>query len=280
MRNELRVWGMESVPREIFSKKELDYLEPLIERQLPSVDWVWAEMDKVWDAVGLDNCAPLKGQNVGLFYSHPVWIMNAFFTGADPVSAKHRHSIAKFASELGVRRIADYGGGGGELARKISELCPSATIDIVEPFPSALGKQRISGLENVRIVGKLTGEYDLIIAQDVLEHVDQPIAVAEEIAGALKVGGTAIFANCFYPVIKCHLPRTFHLRYTFKFVVGLGGLKYKGSVQGALHAQIFQKKDSQRSFGSSVLVAEKLSFIGGGRLLNFAANVLHKLKRL
>ncbi len=269
--------GGGSVPRDIFSKKELDYLVPLVERQLPSVDWVWAEMDKVWDAVGLDNSAPLKGQNVGLFYSHPVWIMNAFFTGADPVSAKHRHSIAKLASELGARRIADYGGGGGELARKISELCPSAIIDIVEPFPSALGKQRISGLENVRFVGKLTGEYDLIIAQDVLEHVDQPIAVAEEIAGALKVGGTAIFANCFYPVIKCHLPRTFHLRYTFKFVIGLGGLKYKGMVQGAEHAQIFQKKD--RKIVGAVLVAEKLSFIGG-RLLNFAAHVFHKLKRL
>ncbi|HEX5637363.1 MAG TPA: hypothetical protein VFY78_09780, partial [Gammaproteobacteria bacterium] len=46
----------------------------------------------------------------------------------------------------------------------------------------------------------------------------------------------------FYPVVKCHLSSTFHLRDTFNWVVKGAGLEFIGSVQGAEHASVFRKK--------------------------------------
>lgn len=276
MQNIINVWG-ESVPREIFTDSELDYLELFTGTQLPDVTWVWSEMDRVWDSFGLNNRLPFFAQNVAQFYSHPVWIMNAFYTGADPISVKHRNSIAQYISKCEMRRIADYGGGGGELARRISILCPGLEIEIIEPFPSALGKYRVSHLENVSFSDKLNGKYDLVIAQDVLEHVENPIGTAEEIYRALEAGGVAIFANCFFPVIKCHLPKTFHLREIFRFVIGLGGFNYKGEVKGAEHAKIYMKQNDKSGFPVSVFIAEKLS-INLGWILNMLASLKKKLR--
>lgn len=273
MQDELNIWG-EVVPRDIFLENDLDYLGSLTNLPVPEIEWVWAEMDRAWDALNLNNRLPLQSQDIASFYSHPVWIMNAFYAGADPVSVKHRESIARYVSKCGMRRIADYGGGGGELARRISILCPGLKIEIIEPFPSALGKYRVSHLKNVSFSDKLNGKYDLVLAQDVLEHVENPIGVAEEIYRALGINGVAIFANCFFPVIKCHLPRTFHLRPTFGFIMDLGGLKPRGVVQGAEHAQIFQKQDDRTGFPVSVFIAEKLS-----RYLGWILNILASLKK-
>jgi 2-polyprenyl-6-hydroxyphenyl methylase/3-demethylubiquinone-9 3-methyltransferase len=274
--NELEIWG-EAVPREVFSAGELRYLEPLVGRPLPELASVWSEMDRVWDSYGLNNALPLTGQNVARFYSHPVWTMNAFFTAAHPDSIKHRESIARYVSAYGSGRIADYGGGGGELARRISALCPDAEIEIIEPFPSALGKHRVSRLKNVSFSNKLDGKYDLIIAQDVLEHVDDPIAVAQEIYAALEENGVAVFANCFFPFIKCHLPHTFHLRQTFGLIMGLGGLELQGVVQGAEHAQIFRKQLDKNRFPLSVFLAERLSR-NAGWILHTAAWLRRQLR--
>ena len=79
----LNLWG-ELVPKEIFSGTELQYLEKLEGTDLPDICWVWEEIDRIWDEQGLDNRLPLKQQKVDKYYSHPVWIMNAFFTAADP----------------------------------------------------------------------------------------------------------------------------------------------------------------------------------------------------
>src|SRR5690606_34326321 len=86
--------------------------------------------------------------------------------------------------------------------------------------------------------------YDVVIAQDVLEHVEDPVLLASKLASAVRVGGTVLFANCFYPVIECHLPSTFHFRHTFRFVMRALGLSYVGSIRGAEHAKIFRRHGS------------------------------------
>ena len=78
------------------------------------------------------------------------------------------------------------------------------------------------------------------LPRDVLEHVEEPILLANKIASAVRKGGIVIFANCFHPVIQCHLPSTFHLRYTFPWVMKALGLRYVGTVEGAEHAQVFR----------------------------------------
>ena len=274
--SECAIWG-ETLPLSILDPADAEYLLSYVGSEPPDVQVIWSEMDRVWDELGLDNSIPIANQPVHQFYSHPVWMLNALFTAADHASRAHRQAIAAFIAQSGARKIADFGGGGAELSRQIILHCPDACVDIVEPFPSALGRYRISQMENVQFVSSLKGSYDLIIAQDVLEHVDKPLAIAADIFSALRPGGIAIFANCFFPVIKCHLPRTFHLRATFKYLANLGGLEYRGLVQGAEHAQIFARVGANATFPSYVYIAEQVSRTAWP-LLRLIAGILHVFK--
>lgn len=235
---EIMLWGV-SLPTEVLSQSDVDYLEIIAKMEHPSVDWIWQEMDRVWDVLGLDNRRALQGQAIGDFYAHPIWVVNGVFTATDPISVQHRDSIALFVSRLGVTYVADYGGGFGELALRLHALAPAVKVDIVEPYPSKLGMQRVKGDAGIRFIKEFENQYDCVIAQDVLEHVELPLELVEQLVHATKPGGYLIFANCFYPVIKCHLPSTFYLRHTFAWVVSGLGLQFVGQVEGASHALVF-----------------------------------------
>jgi len=237
---DIRLWGI-SLPFNILSLGDIAYLEGVSRMERPSVEWIWQEMDRIWDALGLDNRVALQGQAIGDFYSHPIWVVNGVFTATDPVSIQHRDAIALFVSQLGVERIADYGGGFGELAQKLSAVDSKIHIDIVEPYPSTLGIQRIKQGTHIRFIKDFENQYDCVIAQDVLEHIERPLELVEQLVAATKLGGYLIFANCFYPVIKCHLPSTFYLRHTFKWVMRGAGLEFIGQVAGVNHAMIFRR---------------------------------------
>lgn len=273
---DISIWG-HSVPQAWLTQGEAAYLTGL-PQSLPAVEWVWAEMDRVWDQVGLDSRRPLAGQAIGEFYRHPVWLMNGIFTALDPVSAAHREAIARYLDGKGARLVADYGGGFGELARAITRAVPDAEVSIIEPYPSRVGLERIQNEPRIKFVSDLsTGRYDAIVAQDVLEHVTDPVGLAGEIAGAVREGGVVVFANCFYPVIECHLPSTFHLRQTFPMVMKALGMRYLGRVDGALHAQVFER--TGRLDLSRARRTERISRILGP-LLNVAREAMSRTKRL
>lgn len=231
----------QSVPVSLMKDRDREYLSQLNLDERPSVEQIWLEMDKVWDGLGLSATEQLSEQQLADFYGHPVWILNGFFSASDPQSCSHREAIAKAVHDLSVRNIADYGGGMGELAIRISRINPNHLTSIVEPYPSDIGLHRISQYKNISYVPCLNGPYDLIIAQDVLEHLEDPVGLVAQLSNATTLGGYLIFANCFYPVIKCHLPATFHLRDTFNWVARGAGLEYVGNVPGAEHANIFRK---------------------------------------
>jgi SAM-dependent methyltransferase len=265
----ITVWGC-SVPSDCLDHDEIEYLLALPKQQ-PDVQWVWLEMDRIWDALYLQNSRTLSDQPIIDFYKNPVWLMNGIFTTLDPVSASHREAIARFIGRSGETKIADYGGGFGELARLIAQSAPDASVSIVEPYPSRFGRERIRGESRIRYVPDLSpGGYGLIVAQDVLEHVEDPIQDAYRIAEAVRPGGKVIFANCFYPFIKCHLPHTFHLRHTFRWVMQSMGLRALGRVEGAMHAQVFERNRSISL--ARARRAERLS-----RLLGPMLNCLHPL---
>jgi 2-polyprenyl-3-methyl-5-hydroxy-6-metoxy-1,4-benzoquinol methylase len=235
---DISIWGY-SVPKAWLSQGEAEYLTGL-PQALPTVEWVWGEMDRVWRQFGLNNSRPFATQPIGEFYSHPVWLMNGVFTALDPDSALHRDAIARHLCQVGARSVADYGGGFGELARAITRAIPDAVVSIIEPYPSRVGIERLKDEPRIQFVSDMSSrDYDAIVVQDVLEHVEDPIRLASEIAGAVREGGAVIFANCFYPVIQCHLPSTFHLRHTFPMVMEALGLRYVGRVDGASYAQYF-----------------------------------------
>jgi len=229
----------------------------------------------VWDKLGLDNKRPLSGQAIGNFYIHPVWVMNGVFTAVDPESIRHRDLIASYLSRMDLARVADYGGGFGELALKLHSEAPHLQVDIVEPYPSSLGMSRVEGVEGIRFIREFENQYDCVVAQDVLEHVERPLVLAGQLVQATKSGGLLIFANCFYPVIKCHLPATFYLRHTFVWVMWAMGLEYLGRVRGVGHAQVF-RKTGNINYSLVAAVAGVAQLIGP--FLNAVWFVLRKIK--
>lgn len=236
----LVLWGIE-IPEDTLEKYDIEYLKNISSMSRPSVEWIWREMDRVWDELKLDNKKPLQEQCICEYYTHPIWLVNGVFSSADPDSVRHRDSIAIFISEFNLKTIADYGGGFGELARKIRNFSENTKVDIIEPYSSKLGIDRVSDVSGVRFLKEFDAEYDCIVAQDVLEHVEEPLHLAKEMVNAAKQGGYLILANCFYPVIKCHLPGTFYMRHTFPFIVKGMGLKFVCRIKGAEHALVFQK---------------------------------------
>lgn len=233
------IWGVNCNYN--FSDKEKEYLMEIPDTT-PSIEWVWAEIDRIWDSLNLNNkISLLKQDKIGEFYSHPVWIMNGLFTEADEISIQHRKNIADFIIINKISNIADYGGGSGILAKTIFNRSKFITIDIIDPYFSKFVNNKSSKYSKVNYLSEFRkSAYDLIIAQDVLEHVENPIELAYKISSHVKDDGLVIFANCFYPVIKCHLPATFYLRHTFKFLMKKMGLSYIGVIPGAKHALIFQ----------------------------------------
>lgn len=260
----LEIWGHQ-IPMRLMSPADAEYLSRFKTAPPPPVEALWKEMDDIWHELALDNRAPLGSQRIADYYRHPVWILNGLYSASDEASLQHRRLIAEFVHSLGALRIGDYGGGFGQLAICLAEANPVASIEIIEPFPSAVGRSRIAHLPNVEISAALGTGYDVLVAQDVLEHVEDPIALALALTAAVKPDGHLIFANCFYGFIQCHLPRTFHLRHTFPFVLRAAGLRYLGPLPQAGHIQVFQKTGDVNV--TAVRTRERISSVVG-RVLN------------
>ncbi|MFV9931190.1 MAG: hypothetical protein AB8V10_06410 [Francisella endosymbiont of Hyalomma asiaticum] len=57
---------------------------------------------------------------------------------------------------------------------------------------------------------------------------------------SVKTDDYLVIANCFHPVIKCHLPQIFHLKYTLNQFVKILGLEDTGLLEDS-HATIYKK---------------------------------------
>lgn len=236
----MKLWGIEIDDR-LLNEFEVCYLAQL-PTEPPQLEWVWGELDRVWEELGLDNRIPLDSQRIDNFYAHPCWLMNGVFSVVDPDSRRHREAVADYLVRGDLRSIADFGSGFGELSRQVmmKDTKDYAEVVNVEPFSHPVVKARLASYPRVRFSETLAGmKFDAIVAQDVLEHVEDPIAVAIAISRATRPGGRLIFANSFWPVIKCHLPSTFVYRHTFVMTMRILGCRYESSVPGAEHALVF-----------------------------------------
>lgn len=102
---------------------------------------------------------------------------------------------------------------------------PDVLIEVIEPHPHLLAIARAEKTANVRYQTEMLGEYDILLAIDVFEHVPDPLQLVYETAQHLRIGGRYLIANCFFPVIGCHLPQTFHFRYSWNQVLRALGLQ-------------------------------------------------------
>jgi len=270
-----KIWGIEC--GDLVSNKDKDYLLSL-PKNLPNNQWVNDEIDRVWDSLKLNNKKSLLEQDIGSFYNHPVWIMNGLFSEADPLSKNHRINIAKFLNKNNVKKIADYGGGSGVFASTVASQNSSIHIDIVEPYALEFFKLKMINYTLINFVNDFaTNNYDAAISQDVLEHIEDPIETAFKIASSVKEGGLIIFADCYYPVIKCHLPSKFYLRHTFKFIMKKMGLTYVCRVPNAEHALVFKRKQNL-NLDDALSDLKTIKFLG--RFLNLIWPFASKLKNM
>jgi len=219
---------------------------------------IWQLMDMVWDKFGCNN-KKLNWGNINKFYSHPVWLLNGLFIEQHALSMQHRDAISDWiADKSSISKILDYGGGFGTLARLIADNNPSLLVNIYEPHPSDYSKQKISDYPQIQFIDNIKKKYDVLVSTDVLEHVPDPLKTFEKMILSVKGDGYLIIANNFFPVIKCHLPQTFHLRYTFNVFAKLMGLVLVGPLEGS-HATIFRKNNNKPVNWSVVRLLEKVS---------------------
>jgi 2-polyprenyl-6-hydroxyphenyl methylase/3-demethylubiquinone-9 3-methyltransferase len=206
------------------------------------INHIWALMDREWDKLNLSN--QFSDENIRAFYNSPVWLLNGIFVENDFQSTLNRKRFCAEIVKNKPKRIADFGGGFGTLSRLIAKELPNSTIEIIEPFPAAIALHKAENHSNLSYQKQLTGEYDCVILTDVLEHIENPLDVVYSISNHLSnKNGLLLVANCFYPVIKCHLPVTFHYRYSFDFIMLKMGFMLDSTVS---YGKVWRKVDSIR----------------------------------
>lgn len=221
------------------------------------LEQIWYLLDLVWDDYGCDN-RNLDWERIGKFYGDPVWILNGLFIEQDQVSMKHRNLICDWIVAKKCSRVVDYGGGFGTLGRLIAEKSKGVHVSIYEPHPSEIGLRRIANYNNISVISALEECYDCLVCTDVLEHVPDPLMDLERMVKSVKIGGNLIIANHFYPVIKCHLPKLFHFRYTFDFFIKQMGCERVGQLTGS-HAIIYRKVNNVSANWQRLRFMEKVS---------------------
>ena len=150
---------------------EKEYLEGVFDRfgGYPELEQVWSLMDEPWVELG---CDPLNmDERVTAYYQHPVWLLNGLFVERHELSLDNRRRFTQWIVAQAPQRVADFGGGFGGLARFIGEALPNAQVEVVDPHPHPAAIALAADTPNVRFVPELTGEYDILIATDVFEHV-------------------------------------------------------------------------------------------------------------
>jgi len=221
------------------------------------LEQLWCLIDMVWDEYQCDNRNP-DSNKMALFYSHPIWLLNGFFSEQEPVSLSQREAISDWIAKNDFKSIVDYGGGFGTLARLIAKKRTDANVFIFEPFPSEFGLARSLEHQNIRMVGKLDDTYDCIVCMDVLEHVSDPLNDFSVMVQHVKIGGFLLVQNAFYPVIKCHLPQNFHFRHSFNLFARMMGLEVIGTVPGSC-ATILRKAMNKDISWRKIRFYEKVS---------------------
>ena len=225
------------------SKSERESIENLLKKTGYdlSVEKIWEMMDYVWKKFKCNQFF-YSHRKYSEFYSHPIWLLNGIFIEQHSYSMEHRINLAKSIKSKKPKRVLDFGGGFGTLAKLIAKDKHINKVEIFEPYPS---KHLISStryVDNIAIINLFNNNYyDIVVSTDVLEHVHEPLALLLKLVKSLKKGGYIYVANCFSPVIRCHLPCTFHLRITFDLFCNLMGLKKVGTCSNN-YAQIYQRK--------------------------------------
>ena len=226
---ELRQW-ISADELALIKPEDQQWLAGIFERYAgyPDLEQVWALMDESWQDLGCDP--KLMDDRIAAYYDHPVWLLNGLFIEQHAQSLANREQFKNWVVKQAPQRVAEFGGGFGGLARMIGAVLSDSSVELIEPHPHPVAIARAEKTANVRYRPEMIGEFDVLLATDVFEHVPDPLQLVYETARHLRIGGCYLIANCFFPVIRCHLPQTFHFRHSWDAVLQAMGLAPKDEV--------------------------------------------------
>jgi len=267
---------------EAFSKQDIVEIERLLalsQHWPPELEDMWRMMDDVWGRMGCDN-KKLDFDKLNQYYLAPVWTLNGLFIENHDLSMQHRNAIADWIASKSsdIKSILDYGGGFGTLPRIIGNRSENISIDVLDPYPSKLAIASSIPYKFIQYVKNTNKLYDCLASLDVLEHVPDPLELFSKMISHVRCGGYMVIANNFYPVINCHLPSNFHLRYSFQYIARVMGLKSLGSCKGS-HAALFQKVRDNTPNKNNVKMLELFSKTSYPILI-IAHFLFHNLRRI
>jgi 2-polyprenyl-6-hydroxyphenyl methylase/3-demethylubiquinone-9 3-methyltransferase len=187
------------------------YLAGTTFRESPlTVETVWKLLDQVWDDLHIDEWSEADLQR---YYRHPIWFLNGLVSEADDESWRHRNTAAAMARPYAPQRVLDAGGGYGSLLRHVAASFPEAhtlhlsDVNVDDPLLRA----HLEDAPRVRAVAAPEPPYDVAFSIEVLEHLADPLGEVARLNQLLRPGGGLITSYSFFPMIRCHLPRNFHL---------------------------------------------------------------------
>jgi len=108
-------------------------------------------------------------------------------------------SMLSFIGDLGSKTLLDVGGGGGHFAHLLAE--EGARVLVVDYSEAAIefGRQRFPNLEFLQLpvyeLGTLKEQFDIVTCTDLIEHLDRPSVMLEEVHKVLKEDGEFFVAT-------------------------------------------------------------------------------------
>ena len=192
---------------------------------------------------GLDYCSQMvekeSGGNSSPVHMEGIEMMTKAFHKTNALAMKYAEKrLAIYESILNrkCQNVLEVGCGPGVFYRPWKEFNVSWTGIDINPYWKKFGEKNQIPISNYSI-DSINGQYDVVMAYQVIEHVEDPISFMESIMARLKPGG----------IIHLELPNQNSLTSKLRQISSKLSYDY-GFIQPPMHLRAFREKTIYRLF--------------------------------